>query len=253
MDAEVLSGTLQALADAQTARRVGREVRTLRGVRGVRAGEIARVAAAAWQEQPVDLDRDEAALSTLFATAFEDGLLAIGLLAAALPDAPHDVYEIGLDWLTRVDDHQTADALGWLVLGPARLAAGRSLGELLRRGPRGHPAPRRAVVSSGLALTPEVVQSPAAGALRQRLGQRALRFVEQAADADLAQLASHALHDEEPRVRKALRRVLGAWARDSPEAAERWATTQPAGVPSMLLDAIRRGAQRARRHAGNSE
>ncbi len=248
MDAAALSKALDDLSDAGAARRMVREVHTLKGVRGVVPGEVARVAASAWKQQATDLDRDEDALAALFSTAFEDGLLAIALLAAAVPDAPDDALEIGLDLLDRVDDHQTADALGWLVLGPARLASGRPLGDLLRAADgREHASPRRAVCASGLALTPEIVKSPSAAALRERLAARQIRFVDDTRSDDLGVLCTHFVRDDAPSVRKILRRVVGAWAVHDPEAATAWAADVRGGIPKMIREELERCARTGRR------
>ena len=254
IDAATLSETLEQLSDADTARRIGREVRTIRGVRGVGGAEIAQLATAAWEESAVDLDKDEDELTALFGAAFEDGLLAIALLAGVVPDAPHDVLDIGVAWLTRVDDHQTADALGWMVLGPALLACGAPLQVVL--GPAralGHVAPRRAALMMGMAMTPETAQGPAAAVLRQRLGNRHIQFVEQAVSTHLTELCTLFLRDEAPPVRKALRRVLGAWARSDPDAASGFIDGVRGGVPKMLRQEVVKGARKGRRLQARSE
>src|SRR5690606_4371906 len=110
MDAEAIAETLEALAQDDVARRAGRMVQTLRGIRGVPQAEVARIAAAAWEEDPPRLPDDEDLLARLYGNAWEDGLVAIGLLAAALPDTPADALQIGLDWCTRIDDAPSGDA-----------------------------------------------------------------------------------------------------------------------------------------------
>lgn len=249
LDAEILSELLEAVADPQLARKRGREIQTLRGVRGVPYGEIARVGAAAWIEySPTWTDEDE--VQALFSTAFEDGLLAIGLLAAMLPDAPSEALDVARDWVERIDDHTTADALGWLVLGPALLASGQPVGRALRTVLSGsHKSARRAAVMAGMALLPEEIEGPSAAPLRARLGSRAVRFVDAPRSADLYELASAALRDEDPAVRKALRRVVGAWAVHDPQAAEAFLESTTGGVPRMIRDAVVKGARKARRNA----
>ena len=203
------------------------------------------MAAAAWAEDPVDVDRDEDELTTLFGSAFEDGLLAVALLAGAVVDRPHDVLDIAVDWLGRVDDHQTADALGWMVLGPALLSCAANLDMVLSPArAMGHVAPRRAAVMMGMAMTPELAKGPAAAVLRQRLGVRHIRFVEAPVSATLADLCSVFLRDEAPAVRKALRRVLGAWARSDAEAAIGFIASCGGGVPRMLRQEVEKGPER---------
>ncbi|MCB9682250.1 MAG: DNA alkylation repair protein [Alphaproteobacteria bacterium] len=254
MDEATLSDTLEALADRRTAAARRQHAHPLKGVRGVSDGELARLLAAAWHEEEVVLDRDEGALDRLFAAAFEDGLMAIGLVAAALPDAPDTALDLGLGWLERVDDPQSADALGWFVLGPAALASGRGLAPLIEAArAAGHEAARRAVVSAGLALTPEPLQGPCAAALRERLGERHIRFVDAARAADLTTLADAFLRDESPMVRKALRRVLRAWTADDPAGVASWADAVRGGLPKLLKEEVERARRRAARAARDAE
>ncbi len=244
---EEVSELLEAMADAGTARSAGKQLTCLRGIRGVPPGEIARIADAAWREHKPRLPRDEDELDRLFGQAFEDGLVAIGLAAAAVGDDPEAALDMGLDWAQRTDDATTADALGWLLLGPAALA-GPGLGAVRSR-LLGHRRPevRRACVMAGMAATPATVQGPAAAPLRARVGQRRLRIVDAALSEALAPHASALVKDEAPVVRKALRRLLRAWAADDPEAVVAWADTIAGGLPKLLkaeVDRARRAAER---------
>lgn len=245
LDAEIVSELLEAVADPDLARKRSREIRTLRGLRGVANGEVARIAAAVWLEQAPDID-DEAELSDLFGTAFEDGLVAIGLLAALLPDAPAEVLDIAQDWLNRLDDTATADALGWLVLGPAHLATGTPLPSP-HQGL--HPIVRRAIVMAGMAYLPEEIEGPAAAPLRARLGTEAVRFVDEPQSSQVATLCEVAIKDPDPSVRKALRRVLSAWGRRAPDEAEAWIMAVRGGSPKMLREAVVKATRRGRREA----
>lgn len=245
MDPDLLREALDALADGRTAAARRKEVSPLKGVRGVPDGEIARIGAAAWEESELHLDADRVALQDLFSGALEDGLLAIGLVAAALPDDPEAAYEIGLDWLSRVDDTMTADALGTLVLGPGVLAAKRPLDALLRRTHGAHESVRRAIAAAAMAWLPEPVSGPAAAPLRARLGQPRIAFVEAPLD-DALTLWMDALHrDEGPAVRKALRRILRTWAKASPAAVAAWGASVQGGLPKMLGDEVRKATRRA--------
>ncbi|TVQ93130.1 MAG: hypothetical protein EA397_04985 [Deltaproteobacteria bacterium] len=245
LDAEILSELLDAVADADLARKRAREVRTLRGLRGVPDGEIARVAAAAWSETPPSL-ADEAELSTLFGTAFEDGLIAVGLLAALLPDAPHEVFDIAQDWLHRLDDVLTADAFGWLVLGPSHLATGTPL---VPAPHDAHVAVRRATVMAAMAFLPHEIEGPAAAPLRARLRSTAVRFVDEPQREALRGFLEVAIHDPDPSVRKGLRRILVAWALCDPDAAEPWIHQVRGGAPKMLREAVVKSARKGRRLA----
>ena len=247
IDAEILSELLEAVADPALARKRAREVQTLRGVRGVPFGEVARIGAAAWAEHAPDWE-DEEELSALFATAFEDGLLAIGLLAAILPDAPAEALDVARDWLARLDDAGSGDALGWLVLGPALLATGQAGIDPLRvHLASGHPAVRRAAVMAAMAGLPGEIEGPAAAPLRARLGGGAVRFVDEPASDAVREVVLAALRDQDPAVRKALRRVWSAWAAHDPDAAEALVSAVPGGVPKMLREAVVKAARRGRR------
>lgn len=248
IDEGTISETLHALSDRRLAITRGREIKPIRGVLGVPDGEIARIAAAAYDEDGIHLDADMGALQRLFSSSFEDGIVAIALTAAGLPDAPEAALELGLQWLGQVDDPMTADALGWMVLGPAALSCGRPVAGLLHRARElGHPAARRAVVAAGLALTPEPLQGPAAAALRQRVGERHLRLVDEAFDDALAELMTPAVRDDAPTVRKAARRVLRAWVKASPAAVVAWADGVKGGLPKLLGEEVKRARSRARR------
>ena len=252
MEHEVLSDMLDLMSDAKVAKKVSRHVSTMRGVRGVPDGEIARIGTAAWVDQRPRLPEDEDALSALFSTAWEDGLLAIGLLAALVPEAPEEVLDVGRDWLTRVDDTATADAMGWLVIGPATLASGEDLSALWRRSHDAHPVVRRAVVMTGLALLPEPITGPSAAPLRARLKTKRVRFVDTAQSDALAVLADRFVRDTDPGVRKALRRVLGAWASADPDAAEAWCGGVRGGVAKMYREEVERAARKTRRKQSRS-
>lgn len=247
MEHEVLSDMLDLMSDAKVAKKVSRHISTMRGIRGVPDGEIARIATAAWLEQRPRLPDDEDSLSQLFSTAWEDGLVAVGLLAALVPDCPEEVLDVGRDWLTRVDDTPTADAIGWMVIGPSMLASGEDLTLLWRRSADAHPTVRRAVVMTGMALLPEPITGPSAAPLRARLKNKRVRFVDTAQSEALSVLADRYVRDTDPGVRKALRRVLGAWAAADPDAAEAWCEGVSGGIPKMYRDEVARAARKTRR------
>ncbi len=251
MNAENIAEQLEALSTEEMARASRKQVSTLRGVRGTPLGEVARILAETWKATPTRLPLHEEVLETLFSTAWEDGLIAVGLLAAATPDSPAEVLDIARGWLDRVDDVVTADALGWLAIGPAALASGAKLAPLfseLRSSP--HPATRRAAVLTGMAMTPTRLEGPSAAALRERLGAKDIQFVSSSLKGPLEALASAFVRDEDAGVRKGLRRVLGSWALDAPDDAEHWMNTFPGGVPKMIREEVEHAAKKGRRKSG---
>ena len=239
MDEQAISEMLEMLSDAAQQRKMSKQVNCLRGIRGTPLSEVARIGAAIQAETPPSLPEDEDALTRLFGTAWEDGLVAIGLLAALVPEHPADVFEIGQEWLTRVDDVQTADALGWLVLGPSALATGRSLA------PEGRPEQRRAVAAMALSMIPLTLEGPSAAPLRQRLDLKAVQFVLAPVTEPLGALLTSVVKDSDPGVRKVIRRVLRAWTKADPGAVVAWAETIRGGLPRLLQDEVNKARRKA--------
>jgi hypothetical protein len=244
-----VSALLEAASSAEAAHATSRQISTLKGIRGVPSGELAKLAAKIWAKDRPKLPADEEALGDLFGSAWEDGLVAIGLLAAIAPDAPADALEVGLHWLERIDDLATADALGWLVLGPAAIASQEGASPLVDLRTSVHPAIRRAAVMAGMAFTTAFIEGPAAAPLREKLGTRDVRFVAEPLSASLAELGDAFIRDEDPQVRKALRRVLAAWALGDPDAALGWLAGVKGGVPKMIREEIEKAAKKGKRRS----
>jgi len=243
---EHVSETLAALSDEATARKVGKHTRCLRGIRGVTTGEIARIADATFREESPSLPDHADELDRLFSAAWEDGLVAVGLLATCWSDQPIDALDQALDWATRVDDTATADALGWLVLGPAAAvldAAGQVRGRLASHH---RDEVRRCCLMAAMAWTPASLEGPAAAPLRAKLGRRKLRMVEEARSDLLHPHLLAAVTDTSPMVRKAMRRILRAWANSDPAAVVAWGDEVDGGLPKLLRPEVKRAA---RRHA----
>lgn len=242
--------TQAALAEASTvahARRVARQIAPLRGIRGVGGADITRVLTETWAAGGVDLDNDADGLRMLFSTAFEDGLVAIGLTAAALPDNPAAALDLAESWMEMVDDIQTADALGWLVLGPALMAVQAPVAEALGSWREDLIPQRRAATIAAMAALPVPVEGPAAAALRARLGDRRVAFVSDAIDDILVPHLTLWLRDDEPHVRRATARLLREWASVSPESAQEVATAYRGGLPKFLRGALEKGLRKQRR------
>lgn len=247
--AAAISSALERASDAAVARKAQKQIQTLRGVRGTPLSEVARLTALAWEQRAPALPAATDALNRLYGTAWEDGLAAVGLLSAALPDDPAGALALGLQWAERLDEVGTADALGWLVLGPAALIGGEpvaALGGLLSHE---RVATRRAAVMAAMAWLPVPIEGPAAAAVRARLGQRHAQWVDAAHSPHVAALADARVRDEAPEVRKGLRRVLRAWADADPVAVAEWGAAWQArgGLPRLLSDEVERARRRAER------
>lgn len=250
LDTDSISEGLQKASDADTARKRGKHIQPFRGVRGTPIADITRQLATCWKAQPAELPRDEEALNRLFYSAWEDGLVAVGLVAAAALESPHAALDLVERWLPAVDDVETADALGWLVLGPALAAAGEPVGQALSElRNRERPHARRAGVIGAMALLPEPISGPAAAALREKLGERRLVMSAEPQDAGVHAVLDAFLRDEDPHVRKAVSRVARSWAQCSPDAAEAWLGGVRGGVPKTLREEVEKGVKRGRRKA----
>ncbi|MEN0062012.1 MAG: DNA alkylation repair protein [Myxococcota bacterium] len=242
---EAIGSALEAQADDRTARQLGKQIQCLRGIRGVAAGTVARVAAEAWRTHRPRLPDAAEALNATFGQAHEDGLVAVGLLAAAWPDDPDLALDLGLDWGDRLDDIMTADALGWLVLGPIGLQTGTWIE--IRDELAGHRRPqgRRTVVAMGLAACPVPVEGPAAAPLREKVGTRKVQMVDAVQAGPVQAVLDRMIRDPHAMVQKALRRLVRAFGDHAPKAAVEWADGVKGGLPRLIGDEIRR----ARRHA----
>lgn len=234
MDPEAIGDLLDALSDPEQARRTRQHIRPIRGVRGVASGEISRIAVAIWEEEDTALPQAGPALGVLFSSAFEDGLVALSLLAAKTPTQPVEALHVALDWMDRVDDLTTADSLGWGVIGPVLLQRPDLMPEVFDYAHHSSPYSRRAALMSAMAGLPEPVEGAVAACLREMLGHRAVRFVDEPDPQWISTFLTLFLRDEAPPVRKALRRVCATWAFYSPDNAMEWANTTPGGIPKMV-------------------
>ena len=207
LDPDAVSELLEKNIQRDVARKRGKHIKAFRGLRGVPVQEITKILVKTWNPK-LNLIDDGESLHTLFCTAHEDGLIAVGLLAAMVPDEPIAALEMVDRWVTMVDDTETADALGWMVLGPALLASGEPWLASLRtyRTEHGWGA-RRMAVMAGMALLPIPLQGMCAAALRERMGMPRLQFVAQADSPAIHELLHVFLRDEDPRVVKSFIRV----------------------------------------------
>ncbi|MCB9684919.1 MAG: DNA alkylation repair protein [Alphaproteobacteria bacterium] len=248
MDASIevvarISARLEGASTEETARRYASAHRCLRGIRGVPMGDVARIGdeAAGWWHP--SLPDDGQALSALFGAAWEDGLVAVGLLASTVAATPSEALALGLEWAERTDDPTTADALGWLVVGPAVLALGEGPDAALHR-LAGHPRAetRRVAVAMALAGTPLEVEGAAAAPLRAALDMPHLRVVDELRTDLVRPVVDRFVRDVA--LHKPLRRLIRVWAVEDPASLLSWAGTVRGGLPAVLgaeVKRVRRG------------
>jgi hypothetical protein len=247
-DAEIVSERLQALSDKDTARKRGKHLKPFRGLRGTPVSELARTAAELWRSERPKLPDDAEELHTLFCTAHEDGLVAIALVAAMVPDQPYETLELGERWLDLADDLETADALGRLVLGPSLVAAGEPVLEALTQYARGPKAThRRAALMACMSLLPVPLEGPCASALRERVGQRQVVVVAEPWTPLVLQMLALLFRDSDPHVRKAVGRLGRSLAELDPQAVQDLADGLPGGISKQLRAEWEKGIRRGSR------
>lgn len=241
---DAIAAALEAQADETTARNVARQISCIRGIRGVPTSGLARLGAEAYKTHRPRLPAAAAALDATFGQAYEDGLVAIGLLGACWTDDPQSALDLGLDWADRIDDVQSADALGWLALGPPALAEGAWLEVIDELAGHRRAEGRRVLAAMGLAACPVVVEGPAAAPLREKLGQRRLQMVDEVQAIPVRHVLDRLVRDPDAKVHKALRRLVRAFADGDPEGAVAWADRVPGGLPRLLGVEIKRARRR---------
>ncbi len=232
-----LGATLAANAEDAVATRARRAIRPLRGIRGVPLAVVARTADTIWK-RGISLPRDADALDAAFGTAFEDGLVAIALAAAALPDSPVVASALGLAWAHRTDDPTTADALGSILLGGSvALAGGVSRLDALRQG---SVWCRRSRWMAAMGRLPVPLEGPAVAGLRARLGTPNVQWVDAPQRADVAALLDDAVKATDPPLHKALRRILTTWSATDEEGCRAWAQPRWSQLPPVVRNALTR-------------
>ena len=241
-----ISRRLDMLAKDPVALRRMKQIQPLKGLRGVTLGDVAQVAAEVFRRKPLVLPDDFDVLHDLFCTAHEDGLVAIALAAAAAVDEPEDGLDLGLRWLDMVDDLETADALGWLLIGPS-LQALSSADELAAMVKDERPMVRRTAVMGCLSALPVRVEGPAAACLRERAGERHIQMVDAPDSVLLAKVMLLAVRDRDPHVLRAVGRVLRGWGESDPEAVAEFVANCPGGMPKRLRELAEKGARKGRR------
>jgi hypothetical protein len=250
LDAAPISKYLEAKSSRAQAGRRMKQLQPLRGLRGTPHAEVSRLIAQTWKTHPVRLADDLDVLHELFCTAHEDGLVAMGLVAAALPDEPQRALDLAERWLDMVDDVETADALGWMIYGPALGAAGEPVGEVLAswaHDPR--PAVRRMALMGALSRLPVLLEGPTAAGIRARLGEQKVALTDSVDGVTLSRVCTAFLRDSNASVQKALARVLRSWGIWDPTGAEDFLKGIQGGVPKRLREEAMRGISKGRRRS----
>lgn len=239
IDVEALRAELAAAADDVTARKHASQVRCLRGIRGVPFGAVARAGDRAWRQSPTTLPDDADAIEALFGTAWEDGLIAVGLLATATGSDPAGAHALALRLAARVDDHVTADALGWLVFGPLAAHLRRPYPEVVEPLLHHHREDvRRIAVSGALAFTPALVEGPSAAPLRAQVGEAKIRISDRVDPRVLGWAIATFRKDEG--VARAVRRLVAVWGAEDRDGLLAFAGSVPGGLPGPLAAEVRK-------------
>lgn len=247
MSVLTLSELLEMFADPYQAKKTQKHNKCLRGIRGVAPGEVARIATAYWVESGLQLSRDEDDLRQLFGTAFEDGLLAITLLAPLATTEPDACLDIALDWAMMLDDAQSTDALGWGIFGPILLVSPDGYDAIQTLQKQSNPWARRAAVMAALAALPLPIEGTVAACIRANLGQKTVRFVDTPMHEWVQRILDASVRDSHPAVQKAVRRVTGAWALHAPEEALHWGQNFRGGLPKMIRIELEKNAKKGRK------
>ncbi|MEE2750777.1 MAG: DNA alkylation repair protein [Myxococcota bacterium] len=245
IDIQNISKKLDSAAKKDLAGRRMKHVQPLRGVRGTPHATVASVIAATWKGSRPDLTRDSEQLHELFSTAHEDGLVAIGLVAALVPDAPEEALDLAERWIDLVDDVETADALGWMVYAPGLAASGEPISEVLCSYVRdARPIVRRLSVMALMARLPVAIEGPCAAAVRERVGNRRALLIDHVDSETLRSVCAAYIQDSDPLVRKSLARVIRAWGQCEPAAVEEFLADVPGGVNRRIREEAQRGIRK---------
>jgi len=229
---------LSAHADSELAKKRRKNIQPFRGIRGVPHQIISEILA----EDPVaELPADRKHLSTLFAQAHEDGLVAIGLLSVACLQNPLAALELAEEWIGMIDDVESADALAKLVIGPAVVSLGLSFQERLDGAKQHSALAYRIEIISMVTLFPEEVKGPCVAALRSQLNQQSIIFSPTINVAPVLENLGIFYREENHVIRKSilyLLRVSASWSYPELEA---FLSSLHQGPPRWLRPAIKKG------------
>jgi hypothetical protein len=246
MNIHKISEELDTNSDRGLATRKSQHVQPLRGLRGTPASEVAKCIAKIWRKEKPSLFDSADDLHSLFLTAHEDGLVAIGIAAAGLTDDADIAMDLATRWLDMTDDVETADAIGWLLLGPALLTTG-SWGSINRWAGDHRPVVRRAAVMACMSALPVPIEGPAAAGLRERAGEKHLTIVDAPQSRLVSSVMARTFRDSDPLVLKAVARVLRSWGENDPEAVVVFLENIVGGIAKRLREHAQKGIRKGRR------
>ena len=246
MDIHKISALLDENSDRGLATRKSQHVQPLRGLRGTPSGEIARLISKIWRKDSPPLFESADDLHRLFLTAHEDGLVAIGIAAAGLTDDADIALDLANRWLGMTDDVETADAIGWLLLGPGLLATGGA-GTLTRQAKDHRPMIRRAAVMACMAALPVPIEGPAAAGLRARVGEKHISIVDSPQSEVVGSVMNCTFRDTDPLVLRAVGRVLRTWGECDPDAVTAFLENISGGIAKRLREQAQRGIRKGLR------
>jgi len=236
---------LLALSNGKIAQKRQREIRGIRGVRGVSNSDlIALINESDWPTLPDDSE----ILHQLFGTAHEDGLLAIALLAVSALEEPESALILAERWLPYLDDSETADFLGHLVIGPSSLAIGESISERISLQESNYAV--RAELMACLAALPEPAKGVCAAGLRRKFQVDQITFVEAPIFERIHQAVLATMKSDSPIVKKSLRMVIRCWSSWNPSDVELFFQTHYPNWPNWMKDSWKKGSKIHRRRVG---
>ena len=246
MNIHKISEFLDDNSDRGLASRKSQHVQPLRGLRGTPASEVAKLIAKTWRKESPSLFDSADDLHRLFLTAHEDGLVAIGIAAAGLTEDADIALDLAHRWLEMTDDVETADAIGWLLLGPALLASGTA-GKLSSSARDHRPMVRRASVMACMAALPVPIEGPAAAGLRERVGEKHVSIVDSPQSEVIRSIMECTFRDTDPLVLRAVGRVLRSWGESDPEAAVVFLENIRGGIAKRLREQAQKGIRKGLR------
>ena len=246
MNIHKISEYLDDNSDRGLATRKSQHVQPLRGLRGTPASDVAKLISKIWRKESPSLFESADDLHRLFLTAHEDGLVAIGLAAAGLTEDPDIALDLAHRWLDMTDDVETADPIGWLLLGPAMLATG-SAGKLAGLAKDHRPMVRRASVMACMAALPVPIEGPAAAGLRERVGEKQVSIVDTPQSEVVRSIMECTFRDSDPLVLRAVGRVLRSWGESDPGSVVVFLENIKGGIAKRLREQAQKGIRKGLR------